>query len=99
LADLSQFFSILSGLNIIGAASQALQIIFEMQNQRSSPKKSSKKNTFFEIAKCIFFLILTPPTSSVHNFLIFFFKLSDLNCSDIAILSSTIHLATLKATK
>jgi hypothetical protein len=42
---------------------------------------------------------LTPLTSLVHNFLIFFFfKLSDLNCFEIAILRSTNHLLTLKAT-
>jgi hypothetical protein len=49
----------------IGAPSQALQIIFEMQSQRKEqPKQSSKENTFFQIAKCIsFFFNLTPPTS------------------------------------
>jgi hypothetical protein len=44
--------------------------------------------------------ILIPRTSLVHNFLILFyfgFKLSDLNWSEITILSSTNHLVTLKA--
>jgi hypothetical protein len=79
---------------VIGAPSQALQIIFEMQSQRSSQKRAVKKYVFS------FLFILTPITSSVHNFLTFYrFKLSDLNCSEIAILSSTNHLVTLKATK
>jgi len=44
----SQFFSILSDLKCyIEAPSQALQIIFEMQSQKTSQKKSSKENTFF----------------------------------------------------
>jgi hypothetical protein len=47
LADLSQFFSILSDLNAIGVPSQASQIMFEMQSQRISQKKSSKEKTFF----------------------------------------------------
>jgi hypothetical protein len=33
----------------IGAPSQALQIIFEMQSQRSSQKRALKENTFFQI--------------------------------------------------
>jgi hypothetical protein len=40
LADLSQFFSILSDLNAVGAPSQALQIIFEMQSQKGTAKKT-----------------------------------------------------------
>jgi hypothetical protein len=55
LGDLSQFFSILSDLNVIGAASQALQIIFEMQNQRSSQKTAVKKIHFFEFKMGFFF--------------------------------------------
>ncbi len=66
---------------------------------RSCPKKSNKKNTFFELQNAFFFhsffFILTPPTSSVHNFLIYFilfgFKLSNLNSFEIVILSSTSH--------
>jgi hypothetical protein len=34
--------------------SQALQIAFVMQSQRNSPKKSSKENTFFQIANHLF---------------------------------------------
>jgi hypothetical protein len=51
LADLSQFFSILSDLNFfIGVPSQALQIIFQMQSpEEEHPKKSNKENTFFEL--------------------------------------------------
>ncbi len=48
---------------------QALQIIFEVQFQRSSQKRAGKKIRFFELQN-FFFFILTPPTSSVHNFLI-----------------------------
>jgi hypothetical protein len=44
----SQFFSIFSDLKCyIGAPSQALQIIFEMQSQKTSQNTSSKENTFF----------------------------------------------------
>jgi hypothetical protein len=51
--------------------------------------------------KCIFFFffILIPPTSSVHNFVIFLFKLSDLKYFEIAILRFQNNLVTLKATK
>jgi hypothetical protein len=55
LADLSQFFSILSDLNAIGVPSQASQIMFEMQSQRISQKKSSKEKTFFLNCKMRFF--------------------------------------------
>jgi hypothetical protein len=34
--------------------SQALQIIFEMQSQRSSQKRALKKICFSQIAKCFF---------------------------------------------
>jgi hypothetical protein len=50
--------------------SQALQIILEMQSQKNTQKRAIKKiflklqNAFFS-----FFFILTPPSSSVHNFL------------------------------
>jgi hypothetical protein len=37
---------------------------------KEQPKMSSKENWFFHIVKHIFF-ILTPPTLSMHNFLIF----------------------------
>ncbi len=37
--------------------SQALQIIFEIAKPKEQPKKSSKENTFFQIAKCAFFFI------------------------------------------
>jgi hypothetical protein len=46
-ADLSQFFSILSDCKCYRAPSQALQIIFEMQKQRTSKKKNSKENMIF----------------------------------------------------
>jgi hypothetical protein len=55
-------------LNVIGAPSQASQIISEMQTQRSSQKRAIKKIRFFQIVKRVFF-ILTPSTSSEHNFL------------------------------
>jgi hypothetical protein len=35
--------------------SHALQIIFEMQSQRSSQKRAGKKIRFFQIAKHVFF--------------------------------------------
>jgi hypothetical protein len=90
--------------NDIEAPFQALQIIFEMRSEMSVQKRAVKKMHFFKlqnVAFFSFFFILTPPTSLVHhNFRFFFwFKLSDLNCSEIAILSSTNHLVTLQATE
>jgi len=41
--------------NVIEAFFQALQIIFEMQSQGISQKRSYKENTFLQIAKCVFF--------------------------------------------
>ncbi len=73
-----------------------------MQSQRSNQKRATNKIWFFELQNFhfSFFFILTPPTSSMHNFLIFLgFKLSDLNCFEITILSSTNHLLPLKAIK
>jgi hypothetical protein len=67
------------------------------QAKGAAKKEQLEKKRFFQIAIRVFF-ILAPPTSSVHNFLIFV-QLSDLNCSEITILSSTNHLVTLKATK
>jgi hypothetical protein len=77
----------------MGMPSEALQIIFEMQKpvEELPKKRAIKKNTFFELQNAFFFhsffFILTPPTSSVHNFLIYFiffgFKLSDLNSFEI----------------
>jgi hypothetical protein len=49
LADLSQFFSILSDLNAIGVPSQASQIMFEMQSQRISQKRAVKKIRFLKL--------------------------------------------------
>jgi len=46
-ADLSQFFSILSDCKCYRAPPQALQIIFEMQKQRTRKKKNSKENMIF----------------------------------------------------
>jgi hypothetical protein len=57
---------------------------------------------FLRIVKGVFFsffFILTPPISLVHNFLIFLFKFSDLNCSENFILSSNNHLVTLKGNR
>jgi hypothetical protein len=84
--------------NVIAAPSQALQVIFQMQSQGSSQKRAVKKIIFFKLQN-FFFFILTPLTSVVHNFLIYFFKLSDLNCPKIAILSSTNHNLTPKVTQ
>jgi hypothetical protein len=36
-------------LNVIGAPSHAVQIIFEMQSRRSSQKRAVKKMNFFEL--------------------------------------------------
>ncbi len=56
LADLSQFFFILSDLKwVIGVPSQALQIIFQMQSMRTSQKRAAKKICFFRIAKHVCF--------------------------------------------
>jgi len=42
--------------NVIGAPSQALQIIFEMESQRMTSKKtSSKENMFFQLQNAFFF--------------------------------------------
>jgi hypothetical protein len=42
--------------NVIGAPSQALQIIFEMQSQRmTSQKRAVKKICFFELQNAFFF--------------------------------------------
>jgi type III secretory pathway component EscS len=35
--------------NVIGAPSQALQTIFKMQRQRTSPKRAVKKTRFLEL--------------------------------------------------
>jgi len=77
--------------------SQALQIIFEMQSQRNSQKKHSKENTFVRIANCIFFHF-EPSYFIIAKLSHSLFKLSDLNCSEIAILRFTNHVVTLKAT-
>jgi hypothetical protein len=42
-------------LNVIGTPSQALQIIFEMQSQRSSQKRTVKKNVFMNCKTLLFF--------------------------------------------
>jgi hypothetical protein len=56
LADLSQFFSILSDLKtVVGAPSQALQIIFEKQSQGNNQKKAIKKHVFFKMQNAFFF--------------------------------------------
>jgi hypothetical protein len=58
--------------------SQALQVIFEMQSQRSRQKIAVKKKKKIKsqiVFFFSFFFILTPPTSSVHNFLILFFQI------------------------
>ncbi len=59
--------------NVIGAPFQALQIIFEMQSQRSNQEKEIKKKVLSNCKMLLFsfFFIWTPPTSSMHNFLIF----------------------------
>ncbi len=57
----------------IEAPSQALQIIFEMQSQRTSQKKEQwKKYIFFKLQNAFFarFFILTPFTLKPHTFLI-----------------------------
>jgi hypothetical protein len=69
LPNLSQFFSILTDLNVIKTPSQALQIIFEMQSQSSSQKQQERKCIFSNCKTCFFsvFFIFTPPTVSVHK--------------------------------
>jgi hypothetical protein len=61
--------------------SQALQIILEKQSQRSSQKRAVKKKRIFQIAIRIFF-----------PFFLIFVQLSDLNCSEITILSNHIEI-------
>jgi hypothetical protein len=39
----------------MGAPSQALQIVFELQSQKSSQKIAIKNICFFQITKCVFF--------------------------------------------
>ncbi len=42
--------------NVLGSPSQALQIIFEMESQKTSQKIAVKKIRFFELQNCFFFL-------------------------------------------
>jgi hypothetical protein len=53
--------------NVIGAPSQALQIIFRMQGQKTSQNRAVKKVHFFKLQYEVFF-ILTSPTFKPHNF-------------------------------
>jgi hypothetical protein len=48
-----------------------------MQGQRSNQKRAIKKNVLLNCKMLLFsfFFILTPPTSSMHNFLIFFVQI------------------------
>jgi hypothetical protein len=57
---------------IIGLPSQALQIIFEVEKQKTCQKRAVKKIHFLELQKVFFsiFFILTPPTFKLHNFVI-----------------------------
>jgi hypothetical protein len=54
LIDLSQNFSILSDLKHYKNTFSSSTNDFEMQSQKTSQKKAVK-NTFFPIAKCVFF--------------------------------------------
>jgi hypothetical protein len=86
--------------NVIGAPSQALQIIFEMQSQRNSQKNTVKKINVFESQNVFFiFFHFEPSYFIIAKLSHFLFKLSDLNCSEIAILRFTNHIVTLKATE
>ncbi len=60
LADLSQFFSICCDLKFIRAPSQALEIILDMQSQRSSQKRARKK------IACIVFFGSDGPIQFIH---------------------------------
>jgi len=44
--------------NVLGSPSQALQIIFEMESQKTSQKGAVKKIRFFELQNCFFFIFL-----------------------------------------
>jgi hypothetical protein len=58
-------------LNVIGATSQALQIISEMQSQMTSQRRAIQKICFFELRDIFFFFfILTSLIFKPHNFLI-----------------------------
>jgi hypothetical protein len=49
--------------NVIGAPSQALQIIFEMQSQMTRQKSLAMKIRFFQIVKHMFFHFSLPNAS------------------------------------
>jgi len=99
LANLSQIFSILSNLKGYRGLSQALGIIFQMQSQKSRQKRTVKI-LFFKLQNVFFGHFFSLLLHQCITFSFFYgFKLSDLNCSEMAILSFTNHLATLKATE
>ncbi len=74
LANLCQFFSILSDLKCYSSPFSRSTNHLGKCKAKGAAKKESIENTFFRITKHVFFsffFILTPPISSVHNFLIF----------------------------
>jgi hypothetical protein len=80
-ADLSQSFSILSDLKCYTSAFSSFTNSLSNAKPKEQPEKSSKKNMFFLNCKThffSFFFILPLPASKMHNFLIFWFNLSDL---------------------
>ncbi len=59
----------------MGALSQALDIIFEVQRKRSNEKITKKEEKSFQLTKRTVFLfssLWTPPTFKPHNFLIYY---------------------------
>ncbi len=59
--------------NIIRTPSQVVQIIFEMQSQRTNQKKSSKKNTFIQLQNVFFFHFFSFWLLLLLNLIIFLF--------------------------
>jgi hypothetical protein len=98
LADPSQFFSILSDLKCYRSTfSSFTNHLSNAKPKDHQPKKHSKENKFVRIAKRVFHFELS--YFIIAKLSHFLFKLSDLNCSEIAILRFTNHVGTLKATE
>jgi len=57
LADLSQFFSILSDLKCYGSAFSSSTNHHSNANPKEHPKMSSQENNFVQITKSIFFIV------------------------------------------
>jgi hypothetical protein len=87
--------------NVIGALSQALQIIFEVQRKRNNEKITRRKISFPTYKLCFFKFFLHFGPLLLSNLIVFFslFILNNLKCYRSATWSCTNHLGTLIATK